>query len=251
MKGFRTAALAAVLTVCSSFAQGQTLSDLISAFSGEWYSFDRVRAQSGGVCEIDLTTETLGNLFVARSKSCGAGLDLLGAWGIADGQIVLLTEDQRTLGVLGGNQTRMTGDDLASGRSLILERRQPSGFVITLQQAIRNQSCLYVGYTADCSDKTDVAQLLAAKADATVPLTTAARLNLRNQPRRDAPVALVLDRLTQVSALECLTASDGIWCKVDVDGTVGWLARNGLRQQKWAVTTFELATEGPVLEVQP
>lgn len=232
------AACAAVLTVLAVPAPAQTMSELLSAFSGEWYSFDRARAQDGGVCQITLTDTPLGKALEAKADSCGGGLDLLEAWGITDGQIALISADQRVLALMGGNQTRMTGDDLSSGRSLILERRQPSGFVISLQQAIKSQSCLYVGYTAACAEKSEVTPLLAAKPDAPVVLETVTRVNLREQPRRDAPVALVLDRLTNVNATECLTATDGIWCKVTVGETTGWLARNGLRQKKWAVTTF-------------
>lgn len=237
---YQRLALAAFLTVSAVPAVAQTMDELISAFSGDWYSFDRARAQDGGVCQITLSGTPAGNALAAQAQSCGGGLDLLELWGISDGQIVLISADQRVLALMGGNQTRMTGDDLSSGRSLILERRQPSGFVISLQQAIKAQSCLYVGYTDACSDKSDVTPLLAAKSDAPVALETVTRLNLREQPRRDAPVALVLDRLTKVDATECLTATDGIWCKVTVGDTSGWLARNGLRQKKWAVTTFGL-----------
>ncbi|NVO27622.1 hypothetical protein HJ526_09345 [Donghicola sp. C2-DW-16] len=233
--------LLAILMAAAGPAMSQSAADYLQAFSGEWYSFDRARAQNGGVCRVDLTTEPMGNALVAKAENCGAGMDLLGAWGIVDGQIAMLSDDQRVLALMGGNQVRMTGDDLSSRRSLILERRQPSGFVVSLQQAIKSQNCLYIGYTADCSNKEDVSPLLSAKADAQVHLQTATRVNLREQPRRDAPVSLVLDRLTKADATECLTATDGIWCKVTVGETSGWLARNAIRQKKWAVTTFELS----------
>lgn len=219
-------------------AQAQSMEDIVAAFKGDWFSFDRARAQNGAVCSLVLKDEVVNNAYVVQAENCGSGLDQAANWGFAEGQIGIVSAEGRVLAVLGGNQVRMTGTDFSMNRGLILERREPAPYTLSLQQAIGRQACLFVGYTDTCAAVSDVAPLLAADKDSPLPVWTAAKVNLREQPRRDAPVALVLDRDTQVKAQECLTSTDGIWCQVQINETVAWLSRNALRSEKWAVTTF-------------
>ena len=70
-------------------------------------------------------------------------------------------------------------------------------------------------------------------------------LNVRNQPRRDAPVVGILDKGLVITLDYCTSASDGVWCRAIFGTETGWLAKTALRQNEWPIVTYRNTTKTP------
>jgi len=64
--------------------------------------------------------------------------------------------------------------------------------------------------------------------------------NARALPRRDAAIVGNVATGTEVKLNQCLTASDGNWCRARVGDTSIWLAMTALRMEEWPIVTFRV-----------
>ncbi len=218
-----------------AFAQSE--SDFIEAFSGEWYVFDAAMRDGSQTCKLNLNADATDSAPTASTAGCAMPLDTVSTWSIDEGRIILAAEGGE-IAVLGGNQFRVTGDFSQSGDSLVVERAQGDGNSVKIAAALRKHRCFYLGFTQDCADQSDLG-LPEIDADAGfAEVTTLATLNARAQPRRDAPILGSIAAGTNVRVNQCLSTSDGPWCRARFgDGTV-WLAMTALRQEEWPIVTY-------------
>lgn len=243
-------ALTGATTLSLMIAQGvaaQTQAELVSAFAGDWFVFDPAFRSGSGECRIVLDPQ-----MSATETGCGAALVGLAAWRIEEGQIILVDGADQMIAAMGGNQQRITGTLADSGLGLIVERAAGDGTGAAINAALGRHRCYFLGFTQTCAD--DAALTMpqpGAEDPALGRIEVLANLNVRNQPRRDAPVIGVLQEGTPVTLDYCTLASDGLWCRAVFGTEPGWLARAALRQNEWPVITYSLALDAPADSATP
>jgi hypothetical protein len=210
----------------------EKLPDFVNAFAGDWVSYEPSLA-AGGQCALVLAKQATGQNFVARASDCRTDLAKVGAWGIVDQQLALLAPDGAVVARLGGNQNRVSGT-LASGAEIVFERRQPAE---RIHQQWASLKCVYEGYSSKCAKDEALVVPQAGAGDAH-NLSLLVKLNARVEPRPDAEVAAVLPGETCVRPQECVTTSEGAWCKVKANGKDGWIANRSIRLGKYPIVTF-------------
>lgn len=225
-----------------SGAEAQSDDDLRQAFSGTWYVFDQGFSSQNQPCRVILEnvgTPSDGGTaagFKAAAENCSGPLGQGITWRVESGKILLTLTSGQVIAALGGNPQRLSGDYAGPPGAVVLERENGSGAKAELTAAIKGHGCYYLGYTADCADKS------ATKSPrfnaGTAEIDVLVKLNVRNQPRRDAPVIGTIPRGSTVTINACLTTSDGIWCRAWFDSSMGWMAKSALRQGQWPVITY-------------
>jgi hypothetical protein len=218
-------------------AAAQTEQAFINAFSGEWYVFDQAMRDGDDVCAVTLVEEQIDNKLRAITRNCGMPLATVDRWAIREGRIFLSTPTAE-LAVMGGNQFRVTGELNDTGNSLVIERAQGDGNSARIAAALRKHKCYFLGFTQQCAVASDLRVPEVTTADSNAMIETLATLNARAQPRRDAPVLGNIAQGTELRVNQCLTASDGPWCRARIGESVVWLAMTALRQDEWPVVTY-------------
>lgn len=201
----------------------------VNAFSGSWEVYDGQYRATREPCSISLSKEISDGFFGLSSKNCRSVLAEVDGWGIVDNQLALVTG--QTVNVrLGGNQNRISGEAL-SGDVIVLER---SGTA----KVLSGEGCIYLGYTDKCSEPADRLPPLTDNSQTETSVGVLVKLNIRSQPRPDAPV--VTELLTGICAQvdQCVTASEGVWCRLSANGQTGWARQVALRQSRWLVVTY-------------
>lgn len=238
------AALAMALsTAGAGAAVAQSADAFVKAFSGQWYIFDNAYSSGPEPCGLVLGSEpTSGEAplrYAAKAESCTAPLSTLSAWHIEDGQLRLLDAQGSTIAQLGGNQIRVTGDIGDGAKAVIAERGTGNPETAAIAAAIRKHRCIYSGFTAECAEKADLqAPEMTGDDGGFASVGVLVKLNVRNQPRNDAPVIGVLNEGTCLKVNYCTTASDGIWCRARFGAQSGWVKKTALRQSEWPVMTY-------------
>ncbi|WP_102108652.1 SH3 domain-containing protein [Oceaniglobus roseus] len=144
---------------------------------------------------------------------------------------------------LGGNQRRITGELEAGGAGIVLERADGDGSGTALSSALARHRCYYLGFTQDCAKPEQVSRPeLTEGGGAYGVIDVLVNLNVRSQPRRDAPSLGIVPADTSIKVNDCLQASDGIWCRAAFGENEGWLAKTALRQQEWPIVTYVAGT---------
>lgn len=237
----RIAAVTALIApVFAHSAAAQTAEDLRDAFSGEWFVFDETFGLDNRPCRLlleDISVSDDGaDPLKASSADCAGPLGENMNWRVDEGRIVLSTPTGELIAALGGNPQRLSGDYVGASNALVLERESGSGAKVALTEALRVHGCYYLGYTADCVEPQ--ATQAPEFEEGTAKIDVLVKLNVRNQPRRDASIIGTVPRESTVTVNACLTTSDGIWCRAGFGETVGWLAKTALRQGEWPVISY-------------
>ena len=238
-----TALLAAASTVAmaATGAVAQTQDELVKAFSGEWFVFAPAFRSGSSECRI-----VLDNQMDAQATGCATPLVGLGRWNIENGPIRLLDAAETELAVMGGNQQRITGTLSDSDQGLIVERAQGDGASIAISNALARHKCYFLGFTQDCAPQEALSPPIPSAEDPALSrVEILVTLNVRNQPRRDAPVVGILDQGLVITLDYCTSASDGVWCRAIFGTETGWLAKTALRQNEWPIVTYRNTTRTP------
>lgn len=103
----------------------ETEGELIEAFFGAWFVFDRRFSTSESPCQISLDTaqapdDSAGWLRADISPNCAAPLSAQTTWRIVSGKIILSNPEGQTLAELGGEPERMTGVYAGTPDAIIL-----------------------------------------------------------------------------------------------------------------------------------
>lgn len=230
---------ASVAVLMAPAVKAQSQQELVTAFSGDWFVFDPAFRSGSNECKIALDEQ-----MAAKITGCGSALVGIAAWRIEDGQIMLVDGADQLIAAMGGNQQRITGTLADSGQGLIVERAGGDGASVALGNALARHRCYFLGFTRTCAGPDAMAAPQPGAEDAALSrIEVLANLNVRSQPRRDAPVLGVLQEGTSVTVEYCTVASDGVWCRAVFGTEPGWLAKTALRQNEWPIVTFRLASE--------
>ena len=219
-------AAVSLLGASQTFAQSET--EFVKAFSGEWYVFDSSFRSNGQTCSITLSQQK-------NAQALGA----IETWKIVDGRILLLKEDE-LIAAMGGNQFRVTGELANTDRTAVMERAAGDGNSKKIAAALSKHKCYFVGFTQVCAE-TEMLRLPDIDDEVGhVTVETLVNLNARALPRRDAAIVGNVATGTEVKFNQCLTASDGNWCRARVGDTSIWLAMTALRMEEWPIVTFRV-----------
>lgn len=104
-----------------------------------------------------------------------------------------------------------------------------------LEAARRTGGCFYAGFTTKCVDAAQAAPPAPQGASVQVLVN----LNVRAEARDDAEIVGVVPTQTCVMTELCITATDGPWCRAEFGERTGWMRKLALRQNRWAIVTFE------------
>ena len=216
----------------AAFAQSEA--DFVAGFAGEWMIHDRAQASGAGPCRITLSAEAAETGHKVTVAECAAPLSGLTHWLIAEGQL-RLQAGETVVASLGGSRNRISGTN-ESGAPYVLDRAD-NALGVELAAAIGANKCLYRGASSDCAPTGDLA-FPAPGADGLTRVRTLVNLNVRGEPRDDAPVLGVAPQEACIVADVCVETSDGTWCRARFGETTGWLKKFALRQSKWPVITY-------------
>lgn len=225
-------AAGSLLVASQAFSQSET--EFIKAFSGEWYVFDSSFGRNGQTCSITLSQQEK-----ASTEGCTELLNAIETWKIVDGRILLSKEDE-LIAAMGGNQFRVTGELANTDRTAVMERAAGDGNSKKIAAALSRHKCYFVGFTQVCAE-TEILRLPDIDDEVGhVTVETLVNLNARALPRRDAAIVGNVATGTEVKLNQCLTASDGNWCRARVGDTSIWLAMTALRMEEWPIVTFRV-----------
>lgn len=212
----------------TSLAQSQA--EFVAAFSGDWLIFDPVYGDQEP-CKVSLGTYKQGELYAANTTNCQEPISNITDWTIADNQLLFFAADRVLLVRLGGNQRRISGETLEDA-GIVMER--PGSF-----QTATEPNCVYRGYTTDCATDQDLRKPIeTSELSKEAQVRVLVNLNVRREPRPDAEILSQLAPQACVQITQCLTASDGNWCKASVDNQSGWIVQEAIRQRQWRTLTF-------------
>lgn len=214
---------------------------LVEAFSKEWYQFDASQSLNGGVCTFSLGTKPASPEapLPASTENCKDPIAQLSGWTVENGQLVLLDGSGERLAELGGNQRRLTGVRAADGLGIVIERASGDGSSTALARAVQRHRCYYLGTTSKCAPEAALKLPDFTSGEAGLAkIETLGNLAVRTQPRRDASSAGTIPQGTCVRVNQCLTASDGIWCRARFGEVDAWLSKSAVRQEEWPIVTF-------------
>ena len=246
-------ALAVLSALFPLAAAAQSKTQFLEAFAGEWVVFDPAYSTSSAPCAMTLSNdlELKGVVEesqlrpVAATRNCVAPLSTVTAWDIEQSQLVLYAQQNEVVARLGGNQGRVTGDIVNSFDSMILERPSGDAHQAVFSQALKQHRCIYLGLSSTCATPEDLSPpVISEDGSAVGSLQVLARLNVRDQPRRDAGVVGTLPADICLKVNFCTIGADGIWCRARFGENSGWVAKTALRQEKWPVVTYVNGCEG-------
>lgn len=233
-KFMRVAGLVAAACLAGSTAHAQSEAEILNAFSGEWQIVDERYSTGSGSCTLSLLQEPEQDNYRLNSEGCGAELAPVSAWGVEDGQMILLDEGGTAIARLGGNQIRMSGNS-ASGSPIILERVSASGQAEQIEAAHRASGCYYAGFSDDCAPASELAK---PATGTPARIEVLVNLNVRAEPRDNADIIGVIPAGSCITTELCLQATDGVWCRAQFQDRSGWMRKLALRRDRWPVVTF-------------
>lgn len=229
-------------------AQAQEQSEFIKAFSGQWFVFDPQYGANDLTCTLALAgkpSDEAGTLAV-EPKNCVEPLANVVTWGISDGQLAFKDASGTGIATLGGSQQRVTGELAASGRGLVVERAQGDENTRKMAAAIGRHRCIYVGFTQECADPDDLRKPAMTEDNGTfASVGIVVNLNVRDQPRSNAPIVGTLPTGACLKVNYCTQASDGIWCRARFGERSGWVHKTALRKGEWPVLTYRNSCPEP------
>ena len=122
------------------------------------------------------------------------------------------------------------------------ETFEDAGIVMERPNTIRSDTqsdCAYRGYSTDCGTVEDKRKPIDTPTlSEQVDVRILVKLNLRREPRPDAEILSQLMPQVCVPVIQCLTASDGNWCKTNIEGNQGWIVQEAIREEKWRTLTY-------------
>ncbi|MFG6660967.1 SH3 domain-containing protein [Sulfitobacter sp. 915] len=219
-------------------ASAQTHEDFVKAFSGDWYVFDRAARANGQTCSITLSEPKEDATQEVMTKGCSTPLNAAQTWEIVEGRIVLSSETAE-IAAMGGNQFRVTGELKNMDNTVVMERSNGDGNSARIAAALGRHKCYYVGFTQECAETAALKMPEIPEDIGFATVETLANLNARAQPRRDAATLGKVAVGTEVKINQCITASDGNWCRAQVGDSAIWLAMTALRMDEWPIVTFK------------
>jgi hypothetical protein len=238
MKSLLGAGLSLVGALCfAAPVAAQSEQEFINAFSGEWYVFDADMHTRSAACLMALLGTKKDGVLPVGVDGCEAPLSTVDRWSIRDGRIILSSQTAE-IAAMGGNQFRVTGELNDTGKSLVIERGQGDGNSAKIAAALRKHKCYFVGFSQRCAVEADLKIPEISEGESFATIETLANINARAQPRRDAPSLGVIALGIRVQVDQCLTASDGPWCRAKIGDNVVWLAMTALRQNEWPIVTY-------------
>lgn len=221
----------------ATMVQAQSVDQFVQAFNGSWQLVDARYSNPASTCNMVLGTKADANgRFAVEGRGCRGDAALIKSWGISEGQMTLFDAAGTVIARLGGSQRRISGTT-ASGSPLILEKVGVAGTAAMLEAARRAGGCVYSGFTSTCVDAAQAAPPAAERASVQVVVN----LNVRAEAREDAEVVGVVPKQTCVTTDMCVMATDGAWCRAKFGEKTGWIRKLALRQNRWAIVTFENA----------
>lgn len=241
MYALNLSAALSLLIVLTQGAAAQTRTELVTAFSGEWFVFEPSHASGTNPCQITLTPDNAeaGAAMPSGSAGCRDDLSRLDTWNVEDGRLVFYTSEGTRLAELGGTQLRLTGTLETGGLAIVAERSSGDGANVEIANAVQRHRCYYLGVSDDCAGESDLkAPEFSDETPALASVETLGTLVVRSQPRRDAPEVGRVPQGTCVRVNQCLVATDGTWCRARFGDVTVWLARNAVRQNEWPILTF-------------
>ena len=236
-----------VFALMPTVVTAQSRNQFLEAFAGDWIVFDPAFSTTAAPCSMRLSSAIEPQSVVEESQlrrtatvsNCVPMLNQVTAWDIDQNQLVLLSEQDTLVARLGGNQTRVTGDIENSFVSIILERATGDEWQVGFSDALRRHRCIYSGYSSTCVTPEDMAEpVMSEEGNVVASLQVLVRLNVRDQPRRDALIVGTLQQNTCLRVNFCTTASDGLWCRARFGEASGWVSKTAIRQNEWPVMTF-------------
>lgn len=241
MKSYSQAAVIVATTFFASVgvAAAQSEQEFVAAFSGQWFTFEPRFSTGSGNCTVIVDSAFDGSPGEVTTTGCAAPMSQIGGWRIESGRIVLLNANGSVITALGGNQRRITGDLEANGDGIILERAEGDGSTAALAGALRRHRCYYLGFTQSRASADQVSRpTFSGDNGAYRIVDVLVNLNVRAQPRRDAPSLGTVPSETSIRVNYCLQASDGVWCRAMFGEREGWLAKTAIRRDEWPVITY-------------
>lgn len=239
-------AMSATLSLTAP-ATAQSRDQLVQAFSGSWFVFDPSFA-AGGNCGLTLGAAVVSNdgQMSAATDNCAQAIGRTKSWSIEGGVLRLFDDTGSQLAELGGNQRRVTGLTMPEQSGVIIERASGDGFAQEIALAVQEHRCYYYGMTAECAPKEQltVPSFSDIEGELLAPIETLGNLAVRAQPRRDAAMIGTVPANSCVRVNQCVTASDGMWCRAAFGERQGWLAKTALRQDTWPIVTFSNGCTG-------
>jgi hypothetical protein len=232
--------LMAMLAAAGAFSftpevRAQSVDQYVEAFSGTWQLVDARYSNPPSTCNMVLgSTADSDGRFAIEGTGCRGEAALISSWGVAQGQMTLFDADGAVIARLGGSQRRISGTS-ASGSPLIFERVGAGGTAAMLEAAKKAGGCFYSGFTSKCVDAAEAAPPAPEGASVQVLVN----LNVRAEARDDAEVVGVVPQQTCVKTDLCMMATDGAWCRAKFGEKNGWMRKQALRQNRWAIVTFE------------
>lgn len=232
---FTTMLAAAGVLTLATMVGAQSLDQYVQAFSGNWQLIDARYSNPPSTCNMVLGSEAdADGRFTVKAEGCRGEAALVQSWGISQGQMTLFDATGEAIARLGGSQRRISGTS-ASGSPLIFEKVGVGGNAAMLEAARRAGGCFYSGFTSKCVDAAQAAPPAPEGASVQVLVN----LNVRAEARDDAEVVGVVPAQTCVTTELCMMASDGAWCRAKFGEKSGWMRKQALRQNRWAIVTFE------------
>jgi len=241
MKPVSRGAIIAATAFFASFggAAAQSEQEFVAAFSGQWFAFEPRFSNGSGNCTVILDSAFDGSPGAVTTTGCAAPMSQIAGWRIESGRIVLVDASGSVITGLGGNQRRITGDLNSNGEGIVLERAEGDGSTAALASALSRHRCYYLGFTQSCASASQVSRPeLTEENGAYGIVDVLVNLNVRAQPRRDAPSLGTVPSETSIRVNYCLQASDGIWCRAVFGEREGWLAKTAIRRDEWPIVTY-------------
>lgn len=240
--GFFALAIQALVLVANP-ATAQDRAAVVEAFSGEWFQFDPAQTEGAGPCQVLLRgadeAADQDAPMPAQSRECRAPIEDLSAWTVEDGRLILLDGAGERLAELGGNQRRLTGTRAADGLGMVIERASGDGSNTELANAVQRHRCYYLGTSSECAPREELQPPEFSEDEPRLAeIETLGNLRARSQPRRDASGVGTIPEGTCIKVNQCLTASDGLWCRARFGDVDAWLAKSAVRQEEWPIVTF-------------
>ncbi|WP_343313481.1 AprI/Inh family metalloprotease inhibitor [Brucella sp. BE17] len=219
----------------ATMVRAQSVDQFVQAFNGSWQLVDARYSNPPLTCNMVLGSkaDTDGH-FAVEGQSCRGEAALVKSWGVSEGQMTLFDAAGAVIARLGGSQRRISGTT-ATGAPLIFEKSGVAGTAAKLKAAERAGGCFYSGFTSKCVHAAQAAPPAPEGASVQVLVN----LNIRAEARDDAEVVGVVPTQTCVKTELCLMATDGAWCRAKFGEKTGWMRKLALRQNRWAIVTFE------------
>ncbi|MEI5682704.1 MULTISPECIES: AprI/Inh family metalloprotease inhibitor [unclassified Mesorhizobium] len=219
----------------ATMARAQSVDQFVQAFNGSWQLVDARYSNPPSTCNMVLGSKAdADGRFAVEGQGCRGEAALVKSWGVSEGQMTLFDAAGAVIARLGGSQRRISGTS-ASGSPLIFEKVGVAGTAAMLEAARRAGGCFYSGFTSKCVDAAEAAPPAPERASVQVLVN----LNVRAEARDDAEVVGVVPTQTCVTTELCLMATDGAWCRAKFGERTGWMRKLALRQNRWAIVTFE------------